>query len=165
MGKHQVIYVMGVSGSGKSTVGKQIATRMGYSFYDGDDFHPEANILKMSRKQPLTDEDRYGWLQSINAHALKESTEQGVVYACSALRESYRTLLSEQLEAVQWVYLSGTFELISRRMSARNGHFMPPELLQSQFDTLEAPLDSIEISIDQTVDEIISEVMKQLLHT
>lgn len=162
MSEHRVMYVMGVSGSGKTTVGQQLADRLGYAFYDGDDFHPQSNIQKMTRKQPLTDEDRVGWLSHINAHAREQSLRQGVVYACSALKKTYRTILSQGLTDVQWVHLSGTFELIAGRLSLRSGHFMPPELLKSQFEALEPPAGVIEVHIDQPVDEMVEQIVAQL---
>lgn len=153
---------MGVSGSGKSTIGRKIAEKCGYPFFDGDDFHPESNVQKMSDGKALKDEDRYGWLESINSHALSQTRENGVVYACSALKESYRKMLSSELDNVCWVYLSGTFELINHRMAQRKGHFMPVGLLKSQFDTLEPPSDCIQLDIGQTVDEMVTEVVRKL---
>ena len=162
MSKCQVIYVMGVSGSGKSTVGEEIAARAGYQFFDGDDFHPPANIAKMASGQPLNDADRAGWLATINAHAAEVSQTRGVVFACSALKAHYREILSKGLESVHWVYLAGSFELISERMSKRTGHFMPAALLRSQFEILEPPTDAIELNIEGTVAQMVAQVTEAL---
>ena len=153
---------MGVSGCGKSTIGKLLADELECPFYDGDDFHPQSNIDKMAGGAALTDEDRWPWLQKINDLARTEVTEKGAVIACSALKESYRTLLSKEiLSHTEWVYLEGSFDQIYDRMRQRD-HFMPPALLQSQFDTLETPVDAININIGNTPQEIVLKVIKEL---
>lgn len=137
--KCPIIIIYGVSGSGKSTVGNLVAEKLSLPFFDADDFHPTANIEKMSAGIPLNDEDRQPWLESINKKMKEVSTLKGGVFACSALKEKYRSILKEGLILpIHWVLLKGDFELIQKRMSERN-HFMPPKLLRSQFDTLEVP--------------------------
>ena len=131
---------MGVSGSGKSTTGKRLGAVLGWPFRDADSFHPQANIEKMSAGIPLTDADRAPWLAAIAAWiADRARTGEPGIVSCSALKRAYRRTLLDGQTGVGLVYLQGSFALISDRMSRRKGHFMPPELLQSQFATLEAP--------------------------
>jgi gluconokinase len=153
------IVVMGVSGAGKSTVGKLIAARLDCPFRDADSFHPPANIEKMSRGAPLTDEDRWPWLHAI-ADWIGEHRAAGTtcVATCSALKRRYRDLITARQRAdVRLIYLTGDFDLIAARLAARKGHFMPPALLRSQFDALEEPRAderAITLSIDATPEEI-----------
>ena len=159
-----IIYVMGVSGSGKSTVGKLLAERLGYPFFDGDDYHPQANVDKMSRGEALNDGDRKGWLQILNEIA-KQHRESGAIIVCSALKKKYRNELRSDLgEDCEFLYLKGSITAITERLSQRKGHFMPKELLQSQFDTLEEPLNSITLSILQSPEEIVNEFIKRISH-
>jgi len=156
-----VIYIMGVSGSGKTTIGMQLSAATGIPFFDGDDFHSPANKEKMKSGQPLNDDDREGWLYSINQFAKKEAEKKGAIIACSALKEKYRIILSEGMEeSVHWVFLQGDRTLISERIKTRKGHFMPESLLQSQFDTLEIPRNAILIKIDKSPEEIVKEILK-----
>jgi gluconokinase len=160
------LIVMGVSGSGKSTVGGRLAERLGWRFEDGDRFHPPSNIAKMSAGQPLTDEDRRPWLQAI-AQEIDRSCQaaQGVVIACSALKRAYRSILVHGRNDVCIVFLEGTQELILSRLALRKGHFMPSGLLTSQFRTLEPPGTSenpITVSIDAPVDRIVDDIVRQL---
>ncbi|MGK5500266.1 gluconokinase, partial [Streptomyces sp. URMC 125] len=149
---------MGVSGSGKTTVGTGLAGALGVPYADADDFHPPANVEKMSSGVPLTDEDRRPWLDAI-AEWLRERGARGGVVTCSALRRRYRDRLREAAPELFFVHLDGSPELIASRMSARRGHFMPPELLRSQLDTLE-PLAEDEagavVPIDGTPEETVS---------
>ncbi len=132
------IVIMGVAGSGKTSVGKRVAERIGMPFRDADEFHPKANIAKMSAGIPLTDEDRWPWLDAIGK-ALREADGRLIV-ACSALRRVYRDrLVSAAGRPVIFLWLDGSYETIETRMEHRRHHFMPPSLLQSQFDTLEPP--------------------------
>jgi len=161
------VVVMGVSGAGKSTVGKLIAARLRCDFRDADSFHPAANIEKMSRGEPLTDADRWPWLNAIAAWIAERRAagETGVV-TCSALKRAYRDIVTNKQSAdVRLVYLKGDFDLIAARLRARKGHFMPPELLRSQFDALQEPAadeHAITVSIDATPEEIAARVMKEL---
>ena len=161
------IVVIGVSGAGKSTVGKLIAARLDCPFRDADSFHPRANIEKMSRGEPLTDEDRWPWLQAIAAW-IAEHRAAGTtcVVTCSALKRVYRDIVTnKQSSDVRLVYLKGGFDLIESRLKARQGHFMPPGLLRSQFDALEEPgagERAIMVPIDATPEQIADRVMEKL---
>ncbi len=160
-----VIYVMGVSGSGKTTVGQALSQAIGIPFLDGDDFHPPANIAKMQAGSPLTDDDRQGWLYAIHAAASSylKAPKSGVIIACSALKATYRDILQSGIEThTKWVFLEGSFSLIQERLAARKAHFMPPQLLQSQFDILEIPANAIRTYIDQPLSEIISHIMTEI---
>lgn len=150
---------MGVSGSGKSTVGQMLATRLGLPFYDGDDFHPEANIRKMASGNPLNDDDRLGWLLRLNELLHKEESG-GLVLACSALKEKYRRTMAKGLDSEPvWIYLEGSFQQILSRLKERKDHFMPSALLKSQFETLEVPTYGLSINIAKTPAEIIEEIV------
>jgi len=133
-----LVVVMGVSGAGKSTVGGRIAAALGLPFADADEFHPVANIAKMSSGQPLTDDDRWPWLAAIGAH-LAAHRGRGCVVTCSALKRAYRDALRQAAPDLRLVFLSGDPALVAARQAARQGHFMPPSLVASQFATLEAP--------------------------
>lgn len=156
-----IYYVMGVSGSGKTTIGKLLAQRLDLPFFDADGFHPPENIEKMSSGKPLNDADRRGWLKAIHDKAVEVlKADEGAVITCSALKEVYRQTISDGIETyVKWVMLNGDYELIKNRMEER-AHFMPPELLQSQFDTLEKPYYGIHISIEKTPEEIVNEILE-----
>ena len=158
MEERPLIYIMGVSGSGKSTVGTALAEALGLPFYDGDDFHPQSNLAKMASGTPLNDEDRWGWLEKIHTQAQNEVLKKGAVIACSALKQSYRAVLSKDISNVFWVYLEGSFTQIKTRMEKRKGHFMPPALLQSQFDSLEVPQNAYTLSIDHSVAEMVAQL-------
>ena len=134
---NQVIYIMGVSGCGKSTIGNLLSDALKIPFFDGDDFHPEANVAKMSKGIPLNDEDRFGWLQTLNELGKKQVENNSCVIVCSGLKQMYRDILSKGIESKSmWVYLSGSFNQIEERVNKRSGHFMSSALFQSQFDTL-----------------------------
>jgi gluconokinase len=160
----QVIYIMGVAGSGKSTIGRQFAEATGLPFYDGDDFHPDANVEKMAAGQPLTDEDRADWLAAIHRFVVEKlEAGQSLVLACSALKARYRATLSIGIEAqATWVYLEGSYDLVKSRMEARKDHFMPPALLQSQFDALEPPADAVVLSIDAAPEVLVARLRKRV---
>lgn len=154
---------MGVSGAGKSSVGQALSKSLNLPFYDGDDYHPQANIDKMRQGIPLEDSDRWGWLKNLNQLAKEALKKEGAVMVCSALKEVYRQKLSKDLStACEWIYLKGSYELILERIQARAGHFMPPELLQSQFNTLEAPKNAIEIDVSAPLSEIIQTLEMRL---
>ena len=154
-----LLVVMGVSGSGKSTVGAALAQRLGVPFADADDLHPEANIAKMAAGHALDDDDRYPWLETIGAWLADRDASGGVI-SCSALKVAYRDQLRGHAPRVRFVHLSGARDVIARRQASRPGHFMPASLLDSQFDTLE-PLGSSEdglvIDVDQSVDAIVQQ--------
>jgi gluconokinase len=134
------IVVMGVSGSGKTTVAALLAGRLGWTFADADDFHPPANVEKMHAGTPLTDDDRWPWLRAIRAFIDERRAEGGhAVVTCSALRRAYRDVVVGDVPDVRLVYLKGEHDLIARRQAARHGHFMPASLMASQFATLEEP--------------------------
>jgi len=154
---------MGVSGAGKTTIGKLLSEKTGLPFFDGDDFHPAANKEKMKAGIALNDEDRKDWLAAINKIAREESVKKGAVIACSALKERYRKILSEGIAGgIHWIFLDGGYDVIERRMKARAGHYMPASLLQSQFDTLEPPAEAIAINIEQSPDEIVTSILKKM---
>ena len=159
-----VLVLMGVSGSGKTTVGTQLADALGWPFVDGDDFHPEANVEKMASGQPLTDDDRWPWLRAIRdfIHERLERGEPALV-ACSALKGAYRDVLLDGNDGAYIVHLSGSYNLIRERMEARTDHFFDAEMLQSQFDALEVPdaEDVLTVSIDQPPRAIVQEIQER----
>ena len=149
----RLIVVMGISGAGKSTAGQAIARRLEMPFIDADDFHPRENVLKMSRGQALTDEDRWPWLASIVQYVL-ESHRENWVLACSALKQSYRDYLAQRLE-VETVYLELTKEEAEHRLQNRANHFMPSTLVQSQLDTLEVPTTGLTVDATLPIERIL----------
>lgn len=157
------LVMMGVSGSGKTTVGKLVAERLGWAFYDADDYHPRANVEKMASGEPLDDSDRRPWLlrlqRLISEHI---NNEEPMVLACSALKQKYRDLLLEGNEKTEVVYLQGSYELIFERMNGREDHYMKADMLQSQFEALEEPEDAVVISIDETPEEIAAEIVQKV---
>ena len=160
------LVVMGVSGSGKSTISESLAARLGWAYEDGDRFHPASNVAKMSAGHPLTDEDRWPWLQAIadEIDRLSASGERAVI-ACSALKRVYRDMLVHGRDDIRIVFLDGTQDLIADRLAARKEHFMPPDLLASQFWTLERPGANerpIIVSIDAPVERIVDDIVSQL---
>jgi gluconokinase len=160
------LVVMGVSGSGKSTIGDKLAARLGWSYEDADKFHPASNVAKMSAGQPLTDEDRWPWLQAI-AKEIERVCKAGehAVIACSALKRAYRDILVHGRKDVRIIYLKGSEALIASRLARRKDHFMPPGLLASQFKTLEPPGESeipVIVSIDAPADAIVDDIVRQL---
>lgn len=158
-----VLVVMGVAGSGKTTIAAVLAERLGWRLLEGDAFHPPANVAKMAAGTPLTDDDRWPWLRAIAAEidAIR-SAEQAAVVACSALKKAYRDVLIGDRPDVRLVYLRGSRNLIGERLTARKGHFMPPALLDSQFATLEEPgpeESPIVVSVDADPDTIVATVL------
>jgi gluconokinase len=161
-----MLVVMGVAGSGKTSVGEALAERLGWPFVDGDAFHPETNRRKMAGGAPLTDEDRRPWLDAVAAE-MRRLDEAGVsaVVACSALKRSYRDRLKAGAREVAFVHLAGTRELLATRIRARRGHFMPPELLDSQIATLEPPgadENAVTIDVAPQVATIVDEILRRL---
>lgn len=154
---------MGVSGCGKSTVGAMLAEKVTLPFYDADDFHPIENVNKMASGIPLNDEDRAPWLKLLADKIVNWEITGGAVLACSALKQSYRDILSSTTKnAVTFVYLAGTKAVLHERLTSRESHFMPDTLLDSQLHTLEPPTDAITVSIDNSVDKIISTILKDI---
>jgi gluconokinase len=154
---------MGVSGSGKTAVGELLSQKLGWPFFDGDDFHPKENVAKMAAGIPLDDDDRIPWL--LNLHDLiADRLAQGkpLLLACSALKQTYRDLLLEGNPNTLFVHLKGDFGLIMSRMQARAGHYMKPEMLHSQFETLEEPIDALTVDIGQNLDRITEEIIIKL---
>ena len=160
------LVVMGVSGSGKTTVADKLAERLGWKCEDGDKYHPKSNVEKMSAGHPLTDEDRWPWLNAIADEIERVCKARGhVVVACSALKRTYRDVLLRGRDDVRIVFLNGTRKLIAHRLALRKDHFMPPGLLDSQFKTLEPPgpdENAIDVSIDAPVDAIVDDIVGKL---
>jgi gluconokinase len=164
-GIHALI-VMGVSGSGKTTIAEALAQRIKWPFKDGDAFHPASNVEKMRNGHPLTDDDRWPWLRAIAAE-IDRTTDAGrhIVITCSALKRAYRDILIGGRSGVRLIYLEGSRELIAERLRARRGHFMPPKLLDSQFAALEEPRDderAIVVDVASTVDAVVDDIVRQL---
>jgi gluconokinase len=159
-----IVVLMGVSGSGKTTVGRELAASLGWTFLDADDFHPAANVAKMSRGEPLTDEDRRPWLDSLRERIdLAHGRGEDAVLACSALKHAYRDYLrADEPAQVRYVYLEGSEELIRERLAKRRGHFMPPGLLHSQFEALEPPADAVRIDVTPAPDVIAGKIRAAL---
>ena len=158
-----VIVLMGVSGSGKTTIGRALAKSLRWGFSDADDFHSAANVEKMKNGIPLTDEDRKPWLRSIRA-AIEQwnRDEPGHVLACSALKGRYREILGRDDPEVKFVYLQGSFDLISQRLKERKGHFFNPALLRSQFEALESPKDALVVDISKDPQEVVGAILEQV---
>ena len=154
-----ILVVMGVSGAGKSTVGKRLAERLGWPFLDADEYHPVQNVAKMAAGTPLTDADRLPWLQKLNALLRKEAD---AVLACSALKDSYRKLLVENIPQSRIVFLRGTIDLIRLRLAERQHRYMPASLLDSQFATLEPPAGAIEVDVSADPEACVSAIVAQL---
>ncbi len=159
----KIIVVMGVSGTGKTTVGKLLSNRTKLPFFDADDFHPKRNIEKMQAGQPLDDQDRAPWLQLLAQNIADWRKGGGAILACSALKEKYRqTLSGSDTASISWVFLDGSFDLLLARMSNRKGHFMPKDLLESQLATLERPANAITIDVSASPEDIITQILPQL---
>jgi carbohydrate kinase (thermoresistant glucokinase family) len=160
------IIVMGVSGSGKSTIGALLAEALGWPFADADGFHPPENVAKMAAGQPLTDEDRWPWLDAIAAHiGASRRARQPVVVACSALRRAYRERLRAGHGDLIFLHLAGAPEVIATRQAARQGHFMPPSLMASQYATLEDPAeeaDAVTVSVQASPHEVVGNILSTL---
>ncbi len=158
-----VVVVMGVAGCGKTTIGPLLAKALGGDYAEGDQFHPPANIAKMSRGEPLTDDDRMPWLAGM-ATAIREwrTRDRPTVLACSALKQRYRDILAGGSPEVRFLYLRGTEEVIGARLARRRNHFMPPSLLKSQFATLEEPRDAIVADVTNDPATIVAAAVAEL---
>ncbi len=158
-----IIILMGVSGSGKTTIGRLLAQDLGWPFYDGDDFHPQANVDKMRQGIPLTDDDRDSWLTALR-HQIDTliDNRQPAVLACSALKQAYRDRLGGDRPKVHFIYLQGDSALIRQRLQKRQGHFMKADLLASQFDTLEEPEGVPAVDIAQAPEAIVGSIKRAL---
>jgi len=151
---------MGVSGSGKTTLGKALAQKLGWDFFDADDFHPPANIVKMAAGVPLSDSDRAPWLAALHEQLLSTlKSGRHPVLACSALKDKYRAQLLEGMDGIAIIYLKGSYDLIFSRMSIREGHYMKPEMLKSQFDALEEPKDAVVLDVEMSLEEMIDTII------
>jgi gluconokinase len=158
-----IIYIMGVSGSGKTTIGKKLFNRIGIPFFEGDAFHSTKNVEKMRTGHALNDNDRAEWLATINEIAKEQMISKGAIIACSALKEKYRKVLTSGITVpVIWVFLRGSFEMIQKRMKLRKDHFMPEALLASQFETLQPPNNAITMDIEDEPDDIVDEIISRL---
>lgn len=164
-GRTTAIVVMGVSGAGKSTVASKLAARLDRPLVEGDSLHPPSNIAKMSHGIPLDDDDRLPWLKAIAARIdAARRAGQPIIVTCSALKRSYREILTDGHDDIGFVYLQGGRDLIAQRLAARKGHFMPPGLLDSQFAALQEPADdepSIVIAIDAAPDDIVASIIEK----
>jgi gluconokinase len=159
-----IVVLMGVSGSGKTTVGTLLATQLGWTFIDADDYHPAANIEKMHRGIPLNDEDRRPWLDALRQRIDTACAKgENVVVACSALKHAYQDYLErDEPTCVHYVYLEGSEELIRQRLAGRKGHFMNPNLLHSQFETLEPPENAARVNVAPPPEVIVGEIVRKL---
>jgi len=158
-----IVVVMGVSGAGKTTVGSALAAAPGWEFLDADEFHPPENVAKMAAAIPLTDDDRWPWLDRLNSELrARESRGRDTVLACSALKEAYRSRLMQGLSDVKLVHLRGSIEFIRARMATRKHKYMPAALLDSQFATLEAPAGALEIDAALAVPEAVARIRAAL---
>jgi gluconokinase len=160
-----IVIVFGVSGAGKTTIGKLLAEQLGWRFYEGDDFHPRANVEKMRSGRPLTDEDRWPWLERLREQITRSiAAKENAVLACSALKRAYRDRLRASDE-VKFVFLRGDYALVAEQLRQRRGHFMNPELLRSQFADLEQPEpdeDVLTSELGRTPQELVEEIKTKL---
>lgn len=156
-----MIIVMGVSGCGKTTVGKLVSQKTNLPFFDADSFHSKANVEKMKNNIPLNDMDRKPWLESLSNKIEKWESDGGAILACSALKEEYRNFLSTKVKNINWVFLYGSFDVINARLEQRTEHYMKTNLLQSQFDTLEVPDYGLHISVENPLNDIVLRIISK----
>ena len=166
---HHVFILMGVSGSGKSVVANQVSHQLNTAFLDGDFLHPRANILKMAEGHPLNDDDRLPWLQALNDAAFAMQRTQAIsIIVCSALKKHYRDILRQGNDNLRFVYLKGDFDTIESRLKARKGHFFKPQMLVTQFATLEEPgsdeTDVLVVDIANPLDEVVAATVATIKH-
>jgi gluconokinase len=158
-----IVIIMGVTGVGKTTVGQLLAESTGWPLYDADAYHSPANVEKMRSGVPLTDDDRWPWLDRLNALLrAADGRAESAILACSALKQRYRDRLQQGLNHVRWVHLKGDIELIRSRLQQRKGHYMNPALLQSQFDTLEPPADAVVVDVSDSPPALAQRVLDTL---
>ncbi len=163
MDQPQALILMGVSGCGKTSVGEQLSEKLNWPFFDGDDFHPKANVDKMAAGIPLDDDDRIPWLMNLHDLIAGHLADgKSLLLACSALKQTYRNQLAEGNPGTVFVHLKGDFALIMGRMQVRAGHYMKPEMLHSQFETLEEPTNALTVDIGQNLDRITEEIIAQV---
>jgi len=155
-----IVVVMGVSGSGKTTIGELLARRLGCEFIEGDDFHPPGNIAKMAAGTPLTDEDRRPWLDDLNGKLMQKAS---AVVACSALKQSYRKTLAQGIPRCTFVFLNGSVDLIRYRLEKRSHRYMPASLLESQLAALEPPQEAIEVDIGASIPDCVAAIESRLV--
>ena len=158
----RLVLLTGVSGTGKTTIGEMLATELGWEFHEGDSYHSKANVEKMRSGTPLTDADRAPWLASIRGameRCLRD--RRGAVFACSALKETYRRTLVDGLEGIGLVFLQGDFETIRGRMEARQGHYMKADMLRSQFDAVEPPAGALQIDVTVAPSDAVALIRRQ----
>jgi len=158
-----VLIIGGVSGAGKTTVGKALAERLNWRFIEGDNFHPDTNVAKMRRGEPLNDSDREPWLHRLRDE-IKTCLDKGerAILACSALKESYRALLRVDPERVRFVFLTGNYEVLRKRITQRHNHFMGPDLLASQLETLDLPDYGLAVDVNQPIASIVNLILDHL---
>ena len=154
-----IAVIMGVSGAGKTAIGEALARELGWRFIDADDYHPEANVAKMAAGQPLDDDDRWPWLDRLNALL---RIEENAVLACSALKERYRTRLAAGIDRVDWIWLKGDFDLIHSRLLHRQHRYMPASLLESQFAALEPPAQALTVDVSADVADCVAAITARL---
>lgn len=156
-----IYIVFGVCGTGKTTIGQRLSKELNIPFFDADDFHPKENVEKMKAGNPLNDIDRFPWLQTLANNIKEWNRGEGAVLACSALKESYREILqSIDKNQLKWIFLNANMSVITERLSKRENHYMNPKLLQSQFDTLEIPEYGIHVDVNQSIENILKEIIE-----
>ena len=157
-----IIILMGVSGCGKTTIGKELGKILGWDFHDGDNFHSPENVKKMNSGIPLTDKDREPWLKTLGSEIKKwNQNKNNAILACSALKARYREILGVNQDDVKTVFLKGSYDLLITRLESRKDHYMDPGLLNSQLETLEEPISGLAICINQTPQKIIETIVKE----
>lgn len=157
-----IIFIIGVAGSGKTTVGNLVASALDIPFFDGDDFHSKENKDKMASGNPLNDEDRLPWLTAINKKAIEALFNNGAVIACSALKHQYRTILANEISHIHWIFLEGDYDTIHQRLVERNDHYLKASLLQSQFDILEKPVNAFSLSVNQSLENMVESIINNI---